>query len=46
MIAMTLRLRLLHVGIACAYVLSLLGLDEHAVSCALACGYLLMAWWE
>lgn len=40
---MKLQVRLLYVGIASAYVLSLLGVHEDLVSTALACGYLLIA---
>jgi hypothetical protein len=40
---MELHLRIVHLGIAFAYVLAMFGVDHGAVSLVLACGHLLIA---
>jgi hypothetical protein len=40
---MKIQMRIIHLGIACAYILAILGVREDIVSMVLACGYLLIA---
>jgi hypothetical protein len=40
---MKIQIRIIHVGIAFAYILAFLGVQEEIVSIVLACGYLVVA---